>query len=306
MLSIILYLLVSVTGQVIFNLPRPLPKFITTTDYFIQSDPNEPYQSIANFGLKPEWNWDSLIEQVKSLPNHKLFLLQRHGEGYHNIAPTNYSRHDWNCNWQLKSGNGEIEWEDARLTSVGQGQITSLRKQISLTKQFPQPQAFYVSPLRRTLETWDLTWRQPNQSPLPMIKELARETYGIGTESKRHNKTYIETNYPGFIFELGFSEIDNLWNPDFHESEQHRNYRSGKLLQELFNENEENYVISLVAHSGLIKSILQVIDHRKWPMHTGELIPVVIGMTYQSEIYELDDPWRSLSDVCKISSSLIE
>ncbi|EGW33713.1 phosphomutase-like protein [Spathaspora passalidarum NRRL Y-27907] len=288
-----------VTAQVVFKLPRPLPEFNTTTDYFIQSDPKQPRQHpITNFGLKDQWTWDSLIEQIKLLPSHKLFLLQRHGEGYHNIAPANYSKHEWNCYWQLRSGNGEVEWEDARLTPTGQAQITSLQKQITNTENFPRPHAFYVSPLRRTLETWELTWY--DQGEVATIKELARETYGIGTESKRHSKTYIETHYPGFAFELGFTESDELWNPDFHESEQHRNYRAAKLLQEIFNENQENNVISLVAHSGLIKSILQVIGHRKWPMYTGELIPVVIAMTYDSKTYSLDDPWRSLKDVCKV------
>ena len=75
----------------------------------------------------------------------------------------------------------------------------------------PWPVKYFTSPLRRTLQTWELTWKDLKHET-PLIKELARETYGIQTESKRHNKTYIHTNWPIFEFEKGSPKTMNYGN----------------------------------------------------------------------------------------------
>ena len=67
----------------------------------------------------------------------------------------------------------------------------------------------------------------------PLIKEFAREIYGIDSESKRHNKTFIHNYVPSFEFESGFTEQDENWSPDKSESDQHCDYRAAVLLQDI-------------------------------------------------------------------------
>lgn len=263
-----------------------------------------------NFGLKPGINWNTVMNYLQAESKshsrkavYKLFFLARHGEGYHNIAPGLYNSTDWTCKYQMEFGNKDIEWYDATLTSKGKEQILQLSEfwEDQLNEhQAPEPQSYYVSPLRRTLQTFDLTWNNIIKSnTVPVIKEFARETYGIGTESRRHSKQYIAENWPGMAFEWGFKERDELWESDYYETHQHRDFRARMLLNEIF-ANDSNTVISLTAHRGIIKSILKVIKHRKWNLKTGEVIPVLIkGYNFGPfEPPRMDRPWHRLPNYC--------
>ncbi|RCK66045.1 Phosphomutase-like protein 3 [Candida viswanathii] len=278
-----------------------LPKFESSTKFFAQSDPDIDIDKVNvtdNFGLETDkYTWQDVISSLSS--NEKLFLIQRHGEGWHNVAPSNFSQDDWDCYWQEQQGYDGVIWADAELTPNGVNQIQKLSQQINNTEDLPWPTRFFVSPLRRTLETWQLTWSDLKHST-PLIKESARETYGIQTESQRHNKSYIIDNFPGFDFEDGFTELDELWKPDSRETGQHRKYRAALLLTEIFaNTTEEDQVISLVSHLGLIGSILDVVGHRDYPMQTGGLIPVVIHKKKKkTKTYTLDKPNKTYADVC--------
>ncbi|KAK6453694.1 histidine phosphatase superfamily [Scheffersomyces xylosifermentans] len=285
------------------------PKFKSLNRYFKQNDPetnDTDFNVLDDIGLNPNYSWPEVLEELTDLnrqfhhKQYKLFLLQRHGEGYHNIAPDLVS--NWTCHWQLVKGNGEMEWYDAQLTPTGIDQITSLSNSIAREiehRNMPLPHSYYVSPLRRTLQTWNLTWPSIT-SDRPVVKEYARETYGIGTESQRHSKKYIEAYYPFATFEPGFTEEDELWEADLHESTQHRNYRAAQLLSDIF-VHDSNMVISVVSHSGLIKSILNVIGHRKWELKTGQMIPVVIKVDYskRGKQFNLSKPWGKLPDYCQ-------
>ncbi|KAK6198514.1 histidine phosphatase superfamily [Scheffersomyces amazonensis] len=297
------------------------PPYLYSIDHYFQQHEhsNEEEQvnedaeisDINNIGLKPHYTWDKILDDIRHLNKKhkkhqfKLFFLQRHGEGWHNYAmEEKYNSTEWKCYWQLQSGDfdGTIEWDDAELTPKGKQQVDDLSKQFSL-EGIPKPSKYFVSPLRRTLETWERMWRNSKEnSVIPVVKEKARETYGIGTESKRHNKTYIIDKYPYVEFEAGFSEQDELWSSAEHESSQHRNWRVQQLLIEIFEETHEDddIVISLVSHSGTISSILKVIGHKKWKLPTGSMIPVVIGIdwTKGGKTYKLNKPWKTFEDYC--------
>ncbi|KAG7663772.1 uncharacterized protein J8A68_002632 [[Candida] subhashii] len=293
----ILYALIS--GTSILNSTTHLPTLSAPTNYFLQSDPSTPTDaSLPNFGLNKNYTWQTVLENLQ--PNQKLFFIQRHGDAYHNIAPSLFSPTDWNCYWQFQPGDGNITWEDAELTPTGQEEIRSLSTQIQNTTDFPEVEVYYVSPLRRTLETWDLTWRN-HTDKIPTIKELSRETYGLDTESERHSESYISENYPGFDFESGFSEEDVLWTPNVRENSQHRNFRAATLLTDIFRSNNGTNVISIVSHANLISSILQVVGHRSWSLATGGMIPVVIGINDVYMDYELNQRWLDYSDLCSNS-----
>lgn len=264
----------------------------------------------AKFGLDDGVTWNSISEEIEKLNDesdeskYKLFFLARHGEGYHNVIPSEYPEKDWVCHWQTVAGNGKVTWEDALLTPKGERQTDKLATfwKGEINGGAPLPQSFYVSPLRRTLQTFNRTWNEiiDIYTTRPLIKEFAREQYGIATESKRHPASYIKEKYPFGDFESGFSEDDDLWVPDKEESKEHMDYRAQVLLNDIF-VNDPNTVISITTHSGTIKSILKVINHRKWPMTTGEVIPVVIKASNFGpfEKPELNKPWKTLEEECK-------
>lgn len=58
--------------------------------------------------------------------------------------------------------------------------------------------------------------------------------------------------------------------------------RTKKLLEDIFN-NDSNTFISLTSHSGAISSILRVIGHRKFPLATGSVIPVLVRADISGE-----------------------
>lgn len=291
----------------------------SSTEYFKQSSlqtDDETFNVIEDFGLYDQWSWPSLIEHLQHLNEQgdsvvKLFFLQRHGEGFHNIAPNFYTPAEWNCYWQLQQGNSTVQWLDAELTANGINEINQIREAWSHRINMhglPIPQSFYVSPLRRTLHTWELNWKpllgQENYDceKWPIVKEFAREMYGVGTESKRHNRDYILYNYPFAKFERTFSRFDELWRPDVHESSHHRKYRCKALLDDIF-ANDGNLIVSLVTHSGLIKSILKVVHHRKFLLKTGQMIPVVVKRTLKHHPTKWENPdkvtsWKTVDDYC--------
>ncbi|CAH6723984.1 phosphomutase-like protein 3 [[Candida] jaroonii] len=283
--------------------------FQQTDDDIGDSDPQSIF-NIKNFGLNSKYQWSDIPGILDDLNDgddiYKLLFLARHGEGYHNIAPTLYSDQEWECTYQMQDGDASkgITWFDAELTDNGIAEIEKLaslwKSQINDQKT-PIPSSFYVSPLSRTLHTYQLTWSSivDSSSNPPTVKEYARETYGLGTESKRHPKSYITSNFPFAKFEDGFSEQDVLWVSNKHESKQHRNYRANLLLNDIFI-NDKNSIISITAHSGLIASILKVVDHQKYPLATGEVVPVLIKASNikKFDMPDLDKAWKTLSDYC--------
>lgn len=98
---------------------------------------------------------------------------------------------------------------------------------------------------------------------------------GEHTCDRRSPASAIASEYPEYRFEPGFAEEDELWDPKIRESDQHRNERLRCLLDDIF-DNDENTYLSLTAHSGAITSILEVVGHRKFPLATGAVIPVVV------------------------------
>lgn len=238
-----------------------------------------------NFGLKRDTSWDDVLNKIKDLNDnedgeiYKLFFLARHGEGYHNIAGDGYPERNWTCYWSIQYGNETMEWYDATLTDNGYDQVNTLseswKKQL-FTNNAPLPQSYYVSPMRRCLQTYNYTWFSIlNDTRVPLIKEFARETYGIDSQSRRHNKTYIEHFVPSYKFEDGFTEEDELWEKDKNESSKHREYRATVLFNDIFSSDTSD-IISITSHSGMVSSMLKALNHRKFSLKTGQMITVLV------------------------------
>jgi hypothetical protein len=61
---------------------------------------------------------------------------------------------------------------------------------------------------------------------MPMVKEYLRESISIHMCDHRSNKSYIQTTYPGYQVESGFSEYDELWNGVSAETNDAQDLRS--------------------------------------------------------------------------------
>ena len=78
----------------------------------------------------------------------------------------------------MLDGADGIVWSDAVLTEVGQGQAKDVHAlwQKLLPQGIPPPETYYVSPLTRTIETADLSFRgldlPQDQAYRPYIKEV--------------------------------------------------------------------------------------------------------------------------------------
>ncbi|KAI5958315.1 hypothetical protein KGF57_002670 [Candida theae] len=282
--------------------PNYLPTFTSSKQFFQQSNPLVPEFLVDNskFGLNNGYTWNDVVSSLNS--NQKLFILQRHGEGWHNVAQQDLHIDpiSWQCYWSLQKGKDGIEWYDAELTPKGHDEIKQLVNQIKNTTSFPHPDKFYVSPLRRTLETWQETWLNlPHKTAT--IKEFARELYGIDTESERHDRSYIEQKFPGFDFEPGFQDEDVLWSPVERESLENIYYRAASLLNDIFHDAKDDKVISVVSHGGLLNAILAVVQHRLYSIPTGGLVPVVIEIQDNHKIYPLDHAFTDFFLWCPLA-----
>ncbi|KAF5108942.1 hypothetical protein DV453_001883 [Geotrichum candidum] len=265
---------------------------------FAQSDPDTDdtqfnYLTARDFGLVLEGSWRELQQRLHSLnrnpptPNtrYKLLFLARHGQGYHNLAIEIYGQKAWDDYWSLLDTDGNIVWgPDPELTPLGTEQAK--RNNIAWRKQIDDrdilvPKTHYVSPFTRALDTYKETWnrlRNDKTDGGPLVVEDLRETIGVHTCDRRRTRSYIRERYPGYPIEDGFAEKDELWTADYRETPEEQNVRIRRFLDQYVfgDEGDDAVVVGVTAHSGTIKSVLEVIGHRKFNVGTGGIIPVLV------------------------------
>ncbi|OBT64689.1 hypothetical protein VE03_05841 [Pseudogymnoascus sp. 23342-1-I1] len=263
----------------------------TATDGFDYTATNfglidQSYDSDASFdptGTKTQWerfenevsvlNADSTADE-----RYAVLYLGRHGEGYHNVAESSYGTPAWNCYWSELDGNGTFVWADAKVTPNGVAQAEKAHafwiSQIASQKQ-SIPESFYTSPLSRCLETAKITFESLVTPFKPLIKEYLREGISMHTCDRRSSKSYIAENYPGWPFEAGFTEKDELWTKTTAETQSAQDKRSKSALDSIFSSDPSSF-LSITSHSGEIGSLLRVVGHRKFSLSTGAVIPVLV------------------------------
>jgi broad specificity phosphatase PhoE len=191
-----------------------------------------------------------------------------------------------------------VHWADAHLTSIGQTQAAEAHDTwVKTIKEqgIQSPESFYVSPLDRAIETCDITFDGISdfKGVKRTVKEMLREGNGVHTCDRRSTRSYIAKRWPRYNIEDGFSEEDKLWTPDLRESISALEHRLRELLDDVF-EHDDNTWISMTAHSGTIMAILSVVGHRRFPLQTGGVIPVLVKVEKKKgERKEGDlEPWR--------------
>ncbi|KAH8919919.1 phosphoglycerate mutase-like protein [Atractiella rhizophila] len=280
--------------------------YTTVSGFFLQDDPaTDPSTfdySTVNFGLINRSYPTDILDPFKLLTQwqkfnlfltalntkhlisgwitgenvrYKLFFMARHGEGYHNVAESYYGTPAWDDYWSKLDGNGTITWMDADLTENGIAQATKAntfwKKEVKEQK-ISLPTAYYSSPLRRCLNTAQLTW-----SGLPGSNKILREAIGVHTCDERHNQTWIHEGWPAYKFEQGFSFQDPYWTPDVRETDAELSVRVKTLMDEVVEETWNTaQIVAYSSHSGALRETLGVVGHRTFSLVTGAVIPVLV------------------------------
>lgn len=62
--------------------------------------------------------------------------------------------------------------------------------------------------------------------------------YGVHTCDKRRSRTYLQSEFPEFNIEEGFTEDDELYDPNVRELSSHVIERAHSVLDFIFENNE--------------------------------------------------------------------
>ncbi|OTA67991.1 phosphoglycerate mutase-like protein [Hypoxylon sp. EC38] len=228
--------------------------------------------------------------------SYKLIYVIRHGRGVHNVRmdelkilekegqfklidgiPLN-----WKNYWARKEGNGNVIWADAQLVEDGIIQAQNLAKlwlEEDEDDALPLPKTIYTSPLARCLETtkhvYSPAMAKYGRNFQPIIKEDLRERLTTHTCDRRSSRSWIELNYPGYVIEEGFPELDTRWDADTPETLEQHIIRTQRLLDDIFT-NDTSPIISLTTHSYTITSILAVVGYPKFLVNEGTIVPLFV------------------------------
>ncbi|KAL8286550.1 hypothetical protein RQP46_004567 [Phenoliferia psychrophenolica] len=252
-------------------------------DIFIQDSPTfnaTGYDVLSDsFGLidKSKGRWKKFASRIHHLnkyadedTTYKVIYIARHGQGFHNVAETQYGTPLWNCKYSLLTTDGNLTWgPDAKLSPLGISQAEAVNAGWKEQRKagIPLPKTLYSSPLSRSASTLNITWKDILIDPKG-VRPQFRENF-------RSNKTYLEETYPSFDFEPSFTEHDELWNSIYQEQSLQQSLRTQQILNDIFATNPHTY-ISITAHSGTITSFLRAVNHRPVSVQPGGFVPVVV------------------------------
>lgn len=233
--------------------------------------------------------WTTFQQKIKRMNKksdkditYKVLFLGRHAEGYHNLGLAYYGEEEWDRKWGRLTGNSTITWgPDAKLTPNGIEQAKGVNavwmNEMQNGGGIPLPTALFVSPLRRALFTFNMSFTGVVDCPSPLIIENLRDAYGLRTSDWRHNKTWIHEHFPRFEFEEGFTENDELWKKEEREPTEHVQERVKGVLDQIFTLSDT--YLALVAHDKVISATFNLTGHPDYNLPTGGVIPLVIKVT---------------------------
>lgn len=278
----------------LLSLPQPKGISAVLTSVFFDSDSSGPH-----LGLKSSLTWSTFFSNLTYLglddPDamYKLVILGRHGEGFHNVAEAKYGSEEWDDYWSRQNCDEDMCWgPDANLTQTGELQA-EVRHQSWLLEQregLLMPGKFYSSPLSRALRTAEVTFalNSDRHAKLSVLEDL-REIIGVHTCDERSSRAELSARFPFARFSKRFSDRDLLWSPTIRETDKQVQKRAVRVLQQIFdhecrrkeayNKQRSSPVISITSHSGLIRSLLAVLQHAPVQLPTGGAIPLVVAVT---------------------------
>ncbi|KAI5922683.1 histidine phosphatase superfamily [Camillea tinctor] len=251
---------------------------------------DQPYETDAQFdpeGKKTQWErfsyfLDQLNARGQGKTTYKLICAIRHGQGYHNVKESQVGRTEWDRHWSHLETDGKLVWFDSFLTEEGENQARKLNtfwEESIRDFKMPPPQKYYTSPLARCLKTTKLAYsglQVPSDRPFkPIVKENLRERFGVHTCDRRRPRSWIAHEYPEYEIERGFVENDEYWKAEVRESDEEINSRMTALLNDIFSDKSST-VVSLTAHSGVLRALYSVTKHRQVWVAAGSVVPLLV------------------------------
>ncbi|CAI5717403.1 unnamed protein product [Peronospora destructor] len=210
----------------------------------------------------------------------KLVILLRHGEATHNATKALVGEALWQ-QYEMQP-----EFIDAPLTAHGQDQADSAA--LMLEKQIVncglKLQRVFVSPLDRTLQTYDRVFTRLQDIPVSVV-ELARETLGVVNCDRRKLLTPKQAAYPNLDFADVTSEDDTWWQPDHRETNDEIAARAAEFLNRVFYKCPESCVL-VVSHSGFSRGCFAAVSHRYFRPRNAEFIPLLITDATEEELQQ--------------------
>jgi broad specificity phosphatase PhoE len=100
----------------------------------------------------------------------------------------------------------------------------------------------------------------------------------VHTCDQRSSRSWIADAYPDYQIEDGFSEKDELWQPDRRETIEEHSERSTKLFDDIFTHDDSQFV-SLVAHSGATMALFRATGWGQIPVAAGAVYPLLVCRT---------------------------
>jgi len=267
--------------------------YTAVSGFFVQDNADQSFITteavLPRFGLIDDRadRWTAFVGEIEKLNEtaepgvqFKVFFVGRHGEGYHNVGEAKYGTKAWCEYWAKLDGDGEIVWgPDPQLTPLGEQQAQQAHAAWEKERLFgiPLPEKLYTSPLTRAIRTNHVTFDGTilPSGPKTLIVENMREHNGVHTCDRRSTRSALASLYPGYDFEQGFGELDQLWTPDYRETYGDIDRRARHVLDMIFQNNKEQF-ISVTAHGGFIDGFLRVCGHRPWILPTGGILPLVV------------------------------
>lgn len=271
--------------------------FDSVGGFFAQDDPNTDdtqFNYILDFGkLK---TWKEILDELTRLNEasdkntaYKLIFCARHGQGFHNVCQAKYGIQAWREKWHALTTDGEITWAiDPLLTEIGRQQARDNHdgwaRELQLGAKVPAK--FFVSPLQRTCQTFEITWDGlVPEDRVVKVDEMIRETIGLDLCDQRSTRSVIELRFPKLKLDDDVTEEDILFKADLRELLPERTIRVNNFLQALFEADRQytdkiaNQLVSLTCHAGTIRLILIATHHRPFTIPTGGMIPVLVKAT---------------------------
>ncbi|GLD91938.1 hypothetical protein PINS_up000471 [Pythium insidiosum] len=133
-----------------------------------------------------------------------------------------------------------------------------------------------VSPLDRTLDTYEHAFADVAVDAPVIALEIARETLGVCTCDRRLPMTSKRAAHPNVDFHLVKDEEDTWWTQDHRETDAEIEARAAEFMRYLLEERPERR-IAVVSHSGFIRGSLRALGHRFYRPENGEFVPVIIA-----------------------------
>lgn len=259
--------------------PKHNYKYTLVKDVFEQDD-NDFVPTIdqiqPRLGLKGN-TWPDVAALNASAPHgtsYKLFIVGRHGQGYHNVSLIKYGRVEWRAKWSFLTGDDEMTWgPDPPLTPIG---LDQARTANAAWKEHspPSPDALFCSPLRRALNTCAITF--PERIADVVVLEDVREKLTGHTCDIRSPISTVRGLFPSFNYSL-YKDVDeeDPWGKRTETDDQVA-ARAERALDYIFDTNPAAQVVSITAHADWIEALFSVTKRRHYLLQTGGITPLLI------------------------------